>query len=259
MAILFSGDFHANSLNELSRITKKSLIERYTAERYNEISCHIILGDGGFLWPGNQSGDTRIYNELAKRPFPTLCVFGNHDPALGRPDLPEIDIGIGEKVILVRKDKPLVAYLKRGKEYLIEKRRFLVLGGALSIDKEYRRPGLSWWEREYWTKQETAELFSYLEKRSEFDFVLSHTGPHRVNEAVFSFLRDGQGPKFYDEVAALNDAVDERISCRQWFCGHWHRDEFYFDKKLKRSYQYLYEKTALLRESSTAESEIIVL
>jgi len=254
MAILLSGDFHADADNELQRITKKNLVQRYTAELFDGIQYHIILGDGGFLWPGNENGDMRNYRELSRRPFPVLCVFGNHEPALGRRDLPEADIGIGEKVIVVHDKNPFVAYLKRGKEYLIEEHKFLVMGGALSIDREYRRPNQSWWENEYWSRQETAELFEYLEKKNVFDFVLSHTGPGRINEVLFDYLRMSQESKFYDEVAVLNDAVDKKIICRQWFCGHWHKDEFYQDKKLERSYQYLYKKTALIRGN-----EVIVL
>jgi hypothetical protein len=66
--------------------------------------------------------------------------MGNHDPVLGRSDLPEIDIGIGEKVIVVNKENPFVAYLKRGKIYKIEDHIFLVLGGALSINRENNVP-----------------------------------------------------------------------------------------------------------------------
>ena len=253
MAILLSGDFHANAMNELSRITKKSLIQRYSKELFGEIKYHIILGDGGFLWPGNSAGDKRIYRALAERPFPVLCVFGNHDPVLGRQDLPEIDAGIGEKVILVRREKPFVAYLKRGKKYLLENRKFLALGGALSIDKEYRRPNISWWEQEYWTEAEKSELLERLEKENKFDYVLSHTGPGRINEAVFYYLWKTHGLKFTDHVAAFNDIVDSKIQFRDWFCGHWHKDESYRDDKLKRSYRFLYEKTALI-----TEDEIII-
>ena len=255
MSILFSGDFHANAVSELSCITKNTLIKHYTRKLYNEISCHIILGDGGFLWPRNRTGDIANYKELSTRPFPILCVIGNHEPVLGRPDLPEIDIGIGEKVIVANERKPVVAYLKRGKVYRIENRRFLVLGGALSIDREYRLPGLSWWEKEYWTADEKADLFSLLEKESCFDFVLSHTGPGRINEEVFSFLRHSHTEKFYDEVAALNEKIDGRIIAKQWFCGHWHRDEYYYDETLKRAYQYLYNNTALLRDNEIIMSD----
>jgi hypothetical protein len=247
MSILLSGDFHANADNELPLITKASLIERYSQELYDEIKYHVILGDGSFLWPGGEEYEFINCWELSKRPFPILCVLGNHDPVLARPDLPEIDIGIGEKVIVVRMEKPFVAYLKRGKVYKIENHIFLVLGGALSIDKERREPGKEWWKQEYWTETEKNDVFHLLKKNNNFDYVLSHTGPQHINNAIASPLqRVGLRPAFYDEVAVLNEKIDCKITCKQWFCGHWHKDKYHYDVNLQRGYQYLYRKTALM-------------
>ena len=255
MPILFSGDFHANAESELKSIRKNTLMGQYSPVLFKGINCHIILGDGGFLWPGNKAGDRANYRELALRPFPVLCVIWNHEPVLGMPDLPEIDIGIGEKVILVNRERPFVAYLKRGKIYTIESRRFLVLGGALSIDKERRLPNISWWENEYWTEDEKKSVFSLLEKQNSVDYVLSHTGPSRINETVFTFLRNSHLPKFFDEVGALNERIDGIISCREWFCGHWHRDEYYYDRTMQRGYRYLYRRTFVLTDDGIIDSD----
>jgi hypothetical protein len=247
MAILFSGDFHANAQRELSIITKNALLATYGEEVFREIRYHIILGDGGFLWPGNERGDAYNYKTLAKRPFPVLCVIGNHEPVLGRRDLEEADIGIGEKVILVNRE-PFVAYLKRGAFYDIEGSRFLVLGGALSIDKAYRKPNKSWWEDEYWRPEEEAALWELLAGSPEADYVLSHTGPNRVNEKLFLLDASVYHMKFADEVALLNDRVDARIRTQAWFCGHWHQDAVFTDETLNRSYRYLYHSTIVLKD-----------
>jgi hypothetical protein len=246
MSILISGDFHANADNELPLISESNLIKKYFQKFYDEINYHVILGDGSFLWPNGETFEFLNYLELSKRPFPILCVFGNHDPVLGRSDLPEVDIGIGEKVIVVNKEKPFVAYLKRGKEYKIEGHIFLVLGGALSIDKKFREPEKSWWKQEYWTETEKKNLFKLLKRNRNFDYVLSHTGPRRINNKIIPLQRDGMRQNFFDEVAALNEKIDCKITCRQWFCGHLHRDRYYYDEELERGYQYLYRKTALL-------------
>ena len=249
MSILLSGDFHNNARGELSFLTKDYLIEQYGQKQFKEINYHIILGDGGFLWPGQEEKEALIFAELSERPFPVLCVLGNHEPVLGRPDLPEADIGIGEKVILVNKEKPFLAYLKRGKVYNIEKRKFLVLGGALSIDKRFRRPNISWWEKEYWAEDEESELFALLEKENNFDYVLSHTGPNRINWKIFGKNGKGNPLKYQDKVAAFNDEVDRKITCKQWFCGHWHYAIYYYDEEQKRGYQYLYYEPALIRDT----------
>jgi 3-oxoacid CoA-transferase subunit A len=242
MAILFSGDFHANSRDELSSITKEALVEQFGTRVYNTINYHVILGDGGFLWPKNKRIDALIYKLLAYRPFPVLCVIGNHEPILGRTDIPEVDIGLGETVYQIH---PLVSYLKRGKIYRIDGFKFLVLGGALSIDLVYRVPGLSWWANEYWSEQEKEDIFALLEKENSFDFVLSHTGPDRINIAAFSDILSNS-EKYGDQVALLNDQIDDRITCKQWWCGHWHMDRYCYDNARGRGYHYLCRTVKIL-------------
>jgi hypothetical protein len=243
MSVLLSGDFHGNAVGELSILTKKYLRAKYGVEKYRTINYHIILGDGGFLWPGNERTDAYNYRTFSARSFPVLSVIGNHEPMLGM-NLSEADIGIGETVYLVNK-KPFVAYLKRGRVYRIDGFKFLVMGGALSIDQEFRIPGRSWWKEEYWSAREEADLFKQLAEDNSFDYVLAHTGPDSVNLKLFGDLFSGSA-KFTDEVAILNDSVDSRINCKGWFCGHWHHDRIYTDNEKNRSYQYLYRDVELL-------------
>jgi 3-oxoacid CoA-transferase subunit A len=247
MSILFSGDFHANAVNELSSITKDALLKKYGQEKYNCIKYHIILGDGGFMWQGNRKADLFNYKVLAYRPFPVLCVIGNHEPILGMDDVPETDIGIGETVYQIN-DKPFVAYLKRGKVYTIDGIKFLVLGGALSVDKIDRTPNKSWWEKEYWTEQEERDVFKLLETDNNFDCVISHTGPHHINMRLFESIAFSK-EKFYDEVAFLNDEICSKIEFREWWCGHWHQNKYYFDAETKHGYHYLYKATKILEKT----------
>jgi 3-oxoacid CoA-transferase subunit A len=245
MSILFSGDFHANAVNELSSITKNVLIKKYRQEMYDKIKYHIILGDGGFMWPHNQGTDLFNYRVLANRPFPVLCVIGNHEPILGMRDIPEVDIGIGESVYQIQSE-PFVAYLKRGKIYTIDGIKMLVLGGALSVDKNSREPGKTWWELEYWTEKEKQDVFNLLESDNTFDYVLSHTGPQHINQRLFDDGTLFYSAKFKDEVAILNDGIHKIIKFREWWCGHWHRNLYYYDKETNLGYQYLYKITKIL-------------
>jgi hypothetical protein len=250
MAILFSGDFHANSCGELSIITKDSLLKRYGKELYNKIKYHIMLGDCGFMWQDYEEEDEINYKELAKRNFPILCVMGNHEPVYGRKDLPEIDIDIGEKVIVINEEKPFVAYLKRGKIYNIDGYKFLVLGGALSTDKQGRVERISWWKEEYWADEEIENLFELLKTENKFDFVVSHTGPSNINRELASIGVPNRHGKMRDKVGELNEKIDKKIKHRAWFCGHWHYD--YLDKALlgarrnKKKYYYIYTETILV-------------
>jgi 3-oxoacid CoA-transferase subunit A len=244
MSIFLSSDFHGNAENELSYITKKTLIKNYRQEKFENIKYHIILGDGGFLWQGSHKTDLFNYKVLAHRPFPVLCVIGNHEPILGMSGIPEVDIGIGEAVYQIQAE-PFVAYLKRGKIYTIDGFKMLVLGGALSVDKSWRKPGKTWWECEYWSEQEKQDVYKLIETESSFDCVLSHTGPHHINKRLFESSRH-YSEKYHDEVAYLNDDIHGRIQFREWWCGHWHRNLYYHDEETDRGYQYLYRKTKIL-------------
>jgi len=243
MSILISGDFHASAGGELFLINKKTLIRRYGHEKYGGIKYHIILGDGEFILPNNQKTDIRNYEILAKRSFPILCVIGNHEPILGMSNVPETDIGIGETVYKIN-DEPFVAYLKRGKAYTIDGFRFLVLGGALSVDKDYQQSKKTWWELEYWTEKEKQDVFKLLDNEKSFDLVLSHTGPHHINKILFMDKKDNQ--YIIDEVAKLNDDIHGRIHFHEWWCGHWHRDRYFYNTETNRGYQYLYRTTKII-------------
>jgi len=247
MSILLSGDFHANAEGELGAITKKSLIKKYGREKYYGIQCHIILGDAGFMWPNNHKTDLFHYKTLACRPFPVLCVVGNHEPILGMNDVPEADIGIGETVYQIH-DVPFIGYLKRGRVYTIDGVKFLVLGGALSVDKDDRKPNKTWWQKEYWTAQEKQDVLKMLENDNTFDCVISHTGPHHINKILFESLTHFS-EKLNDEVSFLNDEIYKKIEFREWWCGHWHKNRYYFDTETKHGYQYLYKATKTLEKT----------
>jgi len=242
MSILFSGDFNANFNNELGLITKNALIKKYGPEKYNAIKYHVILGDAYFMKRGNEKEDKTNYEALARRPFPILCVMGNEDPILGMSERRETDIGIGGTVYQIQ-DKPFVAYLKRGKVYTIDGVKFLVLGGAQSLDKKRKEPGISWWEEEYWSEEEKTSLFKLLETDNTFDFVISHTGPHTINKILFGF---NQLNHFQDEVAFLNDQINGKIKFREWWCAHWYLDKKHFDPAEKKMFRYFYQTTRII-------------
>jgi hypothetical protein len=47
-------------------------------------------------------------------------------------------------------------------------------------------------------------------------------------------------------VALLNDQIDDRITCKQWWCGHWHMARYYYDNTRGRGYHYLYRTVKIL-------------
>jgi len=251
MSILLSGDFHNGVSGELKTITKNNLLSSYDENLFNSINYHIILGDAGFLWPNQEELDKHNFEILSERKFPILAIIGNHDPVYGIKDMQEEDIGIGDKVLIVHEKNPFIAYLKRGKVYTIDGYKILALGGALSTDKKSRIEGKSWWREEYWLEDEKKALFELLELENKFDFVLSHTGPYKINWELASRGVPDRHGKLDDEVGVLNEEVDNKIKFRAWFCGHWHYDFFNDilcakENREDKKYFYLYRHTMLI-------------
>ena len=89
-------------------------------------------------------------------------------------------------------------------------------------------------------------ILNFLNNENKFDYVLSHTGPRRINKTLIPVLKGNKSPIIHDKVAVLNERIDRKITCKQWFCGHMHRDKYYYCQDLKRGYQYLYRRTAIL-------------
>lgn len=112
----------------------------------------------------------------------------------------------------------------------------IVLGGAMSEDKAWRVPHESWWPQEEWSE---GEKIACLEKiaacGSQFDYVLSHTGPSAGIAETDDFFKNEKNMKelLKDSTVGFNDKVDEMIEYKKWFFGHWHSDWGWENKESK--------------------------
>ena len=153
---------------------------------YKSISTVIVLGDFGLPWyecPVDENGihptdptEKYLLKWYRNKPFTVLAVMGNHDNYDMLEKLPEIEM-FGNKILKVCDN---VFYLKRGEVYQIEDKSFLVLGGAMSNDKDWRTPHKSWWLQEEWNEAEKERCLDKIKQcGGNFDYVLSHTGTTR--------------------------------------------------------------------------------
>jgi hypothetical protein len=247
MSVLISGDFHANAVNELQSITAKTLRKQFGGE-YAGITCHIIAGDCGFLWPGNERQDRFNLSALNRRPWPILCLFGNHDNYDAIRASEKVDIGIGHEVYKALEN---VYYLPRGFIYTIDGLSALCLGGALSVDQAYRKEHLSWWKDEYWSEAEEEECVRRVAGK-HVDYVVSHTGPLEIVRVMFGDSIYAE--KYTDRVAAFHDRIRKSIVFNHWFFGHFHLDVLRY-KDNNRWYSALYRKTAVVSKDTVTYSD----
>ena len=232
--IYITGDTH--NTEDMSNLSSKNMklccMEQNTD--FHAITAAIILGDFGLPWNSDclvdESGihpadhtDRYLLKWYNQKPFKILAVMGNHDNYDVIEKLPEVEM-FGSKVLKVSDN---VFYLKRGEIYYIEDKRFLVLGGALSDDKAWRKPHASWWEQEEWNEKEKSTCLDKIgECGGNFDYVLSHTGPSSGIALTDDFFCNEENKKQLsgDSTVVFNDKIESLISYKKWFFGHWHSD-----------------------------------
>ncbi len=242
--IYVTGDMH-NTIDMTD--INKSKLRNYCYWQESDsslISNLIILGDLGLPWCDcdvDENGihptdkqDKYLLNWLNQKPFKILSVMGNHENYNMIEKLPEVEM-FGDKVLKVSEN---VFYLKRGHFYTIEDKRYLVLGGAESHDKERRKVNVSLWEQEVMTDEEEEACFNrvrqYIAQNGDkVDFVLSHTGPIEGIALIESSCDDPKYWELYreDRTVRFNDQINEMLSYDKWFFGHWHSDWGYANRK----------------------------
>ena len=134
----------------------------------------IVLGDLGWSW------DTWHINNFHTE-CEVLSVLGNHENYTLIEQMPLMEKYGGR----VRKMKDNVFYLMNGEMYEIEGKKYFVFGGALSIDKHWRKPYVSWWPQEQPTQSDFYNAVGNLERNNyTFDYFLTHTAETELVQTV---------------------------------------------------------------------------
>ena len=133
----------------------------------------IILGDVGLnYYQNDRDEETKKTIEHAKATI--FCVHGNHEIRPANISSYKTKKWNGGEVWF-EENHPNILFAKDGNIYTINSIRYLVIGGAYSVDKFWRlRQGYGWWKDE----QPSKEIKAYVEaqiKSNQVDVVLSHT------------------------------------------------------------------------------------
>lgn len=218
--IYITGDTHG----ELERLL---YIQR---EKFNSPKDEVVVaGDFGVLW--DTSPPTSWPRGLTK---PVLFVDGNHENFELLNSLPQV-FRYGNTVGALIVNGVEVAYhLQRGRVYRIDSRKVFTYGGASSVDKKYRIPGISWWPEEVPTQEEFERgLQSIVDlKEKRVDFVISHAAPRQALGIVQEGLEKEFGSGRYtttmlEEIhkSPVTFALTEfctMVDFQKWFFGHYH-------------------------------------
>jgi hypothetical protein len=136
--IYLTGDTHGGI--DSSKLNSKSFSDHKYLHKSDFL---IILGDFGYIWNNDKSLEYWL-KWFSKKEWTTLFIDGNHE---------NFELLNGFKTEywnggVIHRITDSIIHLMRGQIYNIDNNYFYTFGGAHSVDYQYRKPGVSWWEDE---------------------------------------------------------------------------------------------------------------
>lgn len=182
----------------------------------------IILGDAGINYCLNDE-DIRYKEYLKRFKIKLFCIRGNHEE---RPEninsYKEVEMFGGK--VFIEDDYPNLIFAKDGEVYNIDGKSVLVIGGAYSVDKEYRiMYGYKWFKDEQLITKEMNNILDKV-KGKHFDIVLTHTCPYKY-EPIEVFMKGLDQSKVDKSTEHFLDEIEENIDYDKWYCGHYHTEK----------------------------------
>lgn len=182
----------------------------------------IICGDMGICWNGISEYMVNYYFHRYHQAT-VLFVDGNHEDHDLLDSLPTKQM-FGDEVGVVA-DK--IYHLKRGRIYTIDGKTIFTFGGAMSIDRQDRVEGESWWARELPSASEYQLGWDNLEKVDyKVDCIITHDCPSTISQEIYKLVPEYAKFDPY-KLTLFFDEVAKKVQFEHWFFGHHHIDEHY--------------------------------
>ena len=216
----------------------KRLIEFCKVNRLRRKDVIIILGDAGFNYFEDERDD-KLKKQLSEVDVTLLCIYGNKEK---RPEtIPTYGIQTFCGGIVYYEPKyPNLLFAKDGEVYNFNGKKFMMIGGAHSVDKlRCLEEELPYFEDE----MPSAELKSAIEgalelRENKIDGFLTHTCPLSFlpTEMFVSTRRaaDKKRQKRQSKLYPLDidrsteewlERLKEKVAFGEWYCGHYHVDK----------------------------------
>ena len=210
----------------------------------------IICGDFGGLWNGSKYEVERL-DWLAKRPFTTLFISGNHENFDMLKEFPIAEWN-GGKVQFIRDN---IIHLLRGQIFELEGHTFFTMGGASSHDISdgilqpndpdldekiklferespfYRINHVSWWKEELPSYEEYAEANKNLAAHNhEVDYIITHCAPTSIAGTITNETYPS------DRLTNYLETLYKTCKFKKWYFGHYHKN-LEIDEKMMLIYK----------------------
>ena len=182
----------------------------------------IILGDAGVNYDAG-AGDLGLKRSLTKYPITFGFVAGNHEMRPWEvPGYKLIDSPFGEGRVWFDEKFPNQYFFDDGIHTLGNKSA-LIIGGAYSVDKNYRlMNGYKWFPSEQISDEMKAKLLQETAGK-HYDYILAHTCPTNYipRDMFLSMINQDEVDRSTEDF--LQKIIDQ-TTFDKFFCGHWHTD-----------------------------------
>ena len=188
----------------------------------NKNNMLIILGDVGINYYLDER-DEILKERLNSYNIKLFCVLGNHDERpQNKSTYKEVDMFDGS--VFIEEEYPNLIFAKNGELYDIDNKKVLVIGGAYSVDKNYRIIyGNPWFKDEQLSKEEMDNILNKY-RGQHIDIVLSHTCPLKY-EPTEVFIKDIDQYHVDKSMEKFLDKIEQSIDYDKWYCGHYHTEK----------------------------------
>lgn len=243
--IFITGDTHGDI-----RWLESDIVAEITKGTNKEDNYLIVCGDFGFLFDEKETENNKLdFQIMGRLPFKKiLFVDGNHENHARLNRLHPIEWN-GGKVGVVRE---YIYHLKRGEYYTIQDKTFWCFGGGYSYDQAWRREKEDkellrlmkydrehvssfkhwlWWPEEEPTQDEINHGKEVLKQHNNrADYIITHEAPLCIVKNMYRDKTEGSvNEKFFDW-------VKDNVGYKQWYCGHYHREEYHDTVRLNILY-----------------------
>ena len=213
--IYITGDKHA-AFNEL--------MDNAIRYRFSNNDLIIILGDVGINY-FDSNRDESAKRILSDIPGTFLCIHGNHEL---RPTSPKIakkykKIEWFGDTAYVENKYPKLIMAEDGSRYKINDHEFLIIGGAYSVDKEYRlKHHLNWYEDEQLNDTEKTAIKQKIKDHgNKEDIILAHTCPFKAIPTE-TFLPGIKQETVDNSTEIFLQKIVDTTDFNDFYCGHYH-------------------------------------
>lgn len=199
--------------------------------KYNNTSKKdvlVILGDAGINYWLNKS-DIKNKIKLEKLPITIFVVHGNHE------ERPCNIASYKEKIwnggtVYYEEDYPSLLFAMDGEVYDMNGKKAIAIGGAYSVDKDYRcMVGMPWFSDEQPSDAVKESVERKLQDKGwKIDYILSHTCPKEMmpTDLFLDFIDQNTVDNSTEEWLGK---IWSKTDFERWYFGHFHENRIVGD------------------------------